>query len=373
MSSEAAVFNGSAEAPFYTIETLSLPTVPKNKILVKAIAFSFNPTDWFHVHLQLGPAGAVIGSEVSGIVEEVGPDVKGFKKGDIVTGWVRGGYQKDIGGFQEYVLLDAEFSININQLKLKDTILPLGYSPSGYIDTFEGAATISAALTTASSILAHEFQLKPQLQLKSQYQDDYPLIWGGSSSVGIITIQLAKLVFGIKIIVTASKKHADFLKSLGADIVIDYNDEDAVEQIKKIGDGKIRYALDIIAQPKTFQALYDATLGTKEGELIIDNLSLLDKEVLQLDSSRTNVKFTTTLVYTLNGEAANWGPHTIEPIPQAVKDYSYFWEEVLPPILPKLKHHRLKVLQPGLKTVGEGLELFQKGEVSGEKIVFRLK
>ncbi|CAH2351805.1 uncharacterized protein CLIB1423_04S06370 [[Candida] railenensis] len=373
MSSKAAVFNGNIEDPFYTIESLPIPSVPKNKILVEGISYAFNPTDWLHILFKLGPAGSVIGSEVSGVVREAGSEVEGFSKGDFVTGWVRGGYEKDVGGFQEFVLLDPVFALKLDKSKIKESILPVGISPTGFIDTWEGAAGITSGLTTAGAALAHDFQLQPQPRTNSEYQDDYLLIWGGSSSVGIFAIQLAKLIYGIKVIVTASKKHAEFLRSIGADAVVDYKSSDAVDQIKKIGSGKIYYALDIIANLETFQAVYDATSATKSGKVIIDNLALVDESSIKLDPERTNVKFRRTLVYTLNGKPSSWGPHIIDPTEEATRDYKHFWEQVLPPYLSKIKHNRLKILEPGLESVAKGLELYKDNKVSGEKVVFRIK
>lgn len=373
MSSKAAVFNGNNEVPFYTIESLSIPSVPKNKILVEGITYAFNPTDWLHILFKLGPAGSVIGSEVCGIVQEVGSEVEGFSKGDYVTGWVRGGYEKDVSAFQEFILLDPVFSLKIDKLKVKDTRLPVGTSPAGLIDTLEGAAGITSGLTTAGAALAHDFQLQPQPPNNSEYQDVYLLIWGGSSSVGVFAIQIANLIYGIKVIATASKRHADFLKSIGADVVVDYNDSDAVDQIKKIGLGRIHYALDIISNLETFQSVYDATLDTKSGNVIIDNLALVDENSIKLDPGRTNVKFRRTLVYTLNGKPSSWGQYIIEPTEEATRDYKYFWEQVLPPYLSKIKHNRLKVLEPGLESVAEGVELYKEKKVSGEKVVFRIK
>lgn len=65
------------------------------------------------------------------------------------------------------------------------------------------------------------------------------LVWGGSSSVGAYAIQLASLG-GFKVVATASPANFDYVRSLGADVVVDYHDGDqAVELIQKATGGKL--------------------------------------------------------------------------------------------------------------------------------------
>lgn len=65
------------------------------------------------------------------------------------------------------------------------------------------------------------------------------LVWGGSSSVGGYTIQLAHLA-GFKVVATASPAHFDYVRSLGADVVVNYRDGDkAVEEIITATGGKL--------------------------------------------------------------------------------------------------------------------------------------
>lgn len=80
MSNFAAIANGSTTSPYYSIEQVPIPNVPKDKILIKTVAFAANPTDWKHIELGYVSSGSILGTDVSGIVIEVGSDVTGFAK-----------------------------------------------------------------------------------------------------------------------------------------------------------------------------------------------------------------------------------------------------------------------------------------------------
>jgi len=86
------------------------------------------------------------------------------------------------------------------------------------------------------------------------------LIWGASSSVGVYAVQLAKLS-GYNVIGVCSKKNFDYIKSLKADHVVDYNDAKVLEQIKKLAPN-LRLAYDCIGTASAnscLQALAPAT------------------------------------------------------------------------------------------------------------------
>lgn len=366
----AAVSNGNRSAPFYEIKNIPIPSsIPKGKILVKAIAYAFNPTDWKHPVYGMTPKGAVLGSDFSGIVEAVGSEVEGFSKGDYVGGWAHGGYEKGIGGFQDWVLADPPLVIKYDKLQLdQGKVEPIGISELRVIDNFEGAAAVTLGLSTVTMSFTNQLKLKLN---EPSYKDQYILIWGGATASGILAIQIAKDIFGLKIIATASPRNNEFLKSLGADHVVNYNDKDVIEKIREIGKGKIHFALDTISLVHTFQSVYDATAGTNDGTVVIDNLLLLEPEQIETDPSRTNVKYGKTLAYVANGEPTVFDGIPVAPDDDLAAEYGYFWRKILPGYLPKLRHSNLKVLNPGLDSVHEGLSLLMDNKVSGEKVVFR--
>lgn len=73
------------------VSNLPIPKVREEWIVVKVVAVALNPTDWMSID-RLDEKGAIIGSDYTGVVEEVGSAVtNGLKKGDRVAGWTHGG------------------------------------------------------------------------------------------------------------------------------------------------------------------------------------------------------------------------------------------------------------------------------------------
>jgi len=138
----------------------------------------------------------ILGNDVAGVVARVGSRVRGFKVGDEV--YARPD-QLRIGGFAEYIAM-----------KESDVAL----KPNGL--TMEEAASIPLVGLTAWQALVERAKLKKGQKV---------LIHAGSGGVGTIAIQLAKHL-GATVATTASPANFDLVKSLGADVVIDYRKDD---------------------------------------------------------------------------------------------------------------------------------------------------
>lgn len=248
---KAAIISGSFE-PYQLAEIKDIPQpkLKENEILIKAVAFAINPTDWKHIVYQLGSSGDVVGCDVSGTIEEVGSQVTGFAKGDTVSAFITGNRSPRTGAFAEYVAVDPATSIKYN--KNFEHLTNLQVSE---IHSFEGAASINLGLVTVGLSFSHYLQIDNKKQ-----PGDSILIWGGATATGVLAIQVAKLVYNLKVITTASPKNHTLLKQLGADYVFDYGDADVVSKIKSVG--QIKFALDTIATPETFQKVYDSTEGS---------------------------------------------------------------------------------------------------------------
>ena len=178
-----------------------------NEVLVKVHAVSVNSWDWdllrgkpFLARLGglLKPKYRILGADIAGRVEAIGKDVKHLHQGDEVFGdisWC--GW----GGFAEYVCVHED---------------ALSLKPSSM--TFDQAAAIPQA-----AVLALQGLHKGQLQ-----EGQTVLINGAGGGVGTFALQIAKL-HGAEVTCVDHTAKLDMLKELGADHVIDYTNEDFVQ------------------------------------------------------------------------------------------------------------------------------------------------
>lgn len=197
---KAVIVNQPGSAEQLQIQDFEKPKLQPGEILIHVKAAAINRTD---ILSREGKAGymsnPILGIEVSGEVVEAAPGVT-LTAGTRVMGLVNG------GGYAEYVTMPADRAIVV-----PDTL------------SFEEAAAIPEVFLTAYQTLFWLGQLK---------DDDTVLIHAGGSGVGSAAIQLAKQMTKAKIIVTAgSEEKLAFCRSLGADITINYKEQDFDEEV----------------------------------------------------------------------------------------------------------------------------------------------
>ncbi|CAX44204.1 zinc-binding dehydrogenase, putative [Candida dubliniensis CD36] len=362
----AVVPESVTETKLAEVKEIPKPTINDDQILIKAEAGAINPTDWKHIILaRTSKPGDVIGCDVSGIVEEVGSKVTNFKKGDAVSSYVTGNISPVNGAFSEYAAAYPQATIKyINGLTHSST-----ETKASTIKTFEGAASMTLGLGTVAMSFSHHLNIG-----KHQKIGDSILIWGGATATGILAIQVAKLVYNLTVITTASPRNHEYLKQLGADYVLDYNDPNIVENIKKIGNGSIRFALDTVSNATTFQYLYDATATETNNDMVyLDSLLALDGNIIKTDPAREkSVHWGYTFVDHSIIKVKEFGDKKYYQTPELFNDYYKWWQEIMPTIINKIKHANLKILDKGLESVNEALQLSKDSKVSAEKIVFTI-
>ncbi|TRW26700.1 zinc-dependent alcohol dehydrogenase family protein [Flavobacterium zepuense] len=200
--------------PVENFEIAEIPT-PKpgfKEVLVRVYATSVNPLDYqvrrgdYKNELELP---VITGHDVSGEIVELGVGVENFKIGDEVyyTPEIFKGY----GSYAQYHC--AHESI-------------IGLKPKNF--SHLEAATLPLAAGTAYEMLVTRAKLKINQSI---------LIHGGAGGVGIPTIQIAKAM-GATVYTTARKVHHKFLLELGADYVIDYENENYITAIQQLTDNK---------------------------------------------------------------------------------------------------------------------------------------
>lgn len=171
---KAIKITGADKAEVVTDATLIKDPSP-NEVLIKTVAVALNPTDWKHIAYGI-TTRPTVGCDVAGIVEEVGPEVTRFKKGDRVWSMVHGSCQlnPDNAAFQEKVYVMEGLTAHV---------------PDGM--SFEEAASLPVGVLTVGQGMYQEMPLPwPNSPLKEKVPI---LIWGGSSATGALAIQFAKL------------------------------------------------------------------------------------------------------------------------------------------------------------------------------------
>ena len=197
---KAIVYRKNGPPDVLTCEEIEKPVPDDQEVLIKVHAAAVNPLD-YHM-MKGGPAIFRLlfgraelkrpGVDCAGVVEAVGPAVTLFKAGDAVFGTCR-------GAFAEYAIAPQ------SSLAPKPDNVP-----------FEGAAACPVAALTALQGLRKHGKIQPGQNV---------LINGASGGVGTFAIQLAK-IFGAQVTAVCSVCNAVLVRSLGADHVIDYAQED---------------------------------------------------------------------------------------------------------------------------------------------------
>ncbi|MET9831030.1 NADP-dependent oxidoreductase [Streptomyces sp. NPDC006385] len=183
------------------------PAPRPNEVLVRVRAAGVNPTDWKHRATGgfLGEPPFVLGWDVSGVVEAVGVGVARFEPGDEVFGMLS--YPFGHGSHAEYVTAPARV---------------FAHKPASIDHTQAGALPLVSL--TAWQALVEYADVRPGQRV---------VIHAAAGGVGHVAVQIAK-ARGAYVIGTASAgKHA-FLRSLGADELIDYRETDFADAVKEV-------------------------------------------------------------------------------------------------------------------------------------------
>jgi NADPH:quinone reductase-like Zn-dependent oxidoreductase len=188
----------------FRLGEIDKPPVPDDAVLVRVRASSVNPVDWYDMTGRpyfarfLGggfrrPKDPRLGSDFAGTVEAVGPGVTRFRPGDDVFG-LKG------GSYAEYVCVPEDG--------------PMAPKPAGV--TFEQAGAVGVAALTALQALRDKGRLEAGRRV---------LVNGASGGVGTFAVQIAKGM-GAEVTGVCSTRNIDLVRSLGADHVVDYTQED---------------------------------------------------------------------------------------------------------------------------------------------------
>jgi (R,R)-butanediol dehydrogenase/meso-butanediol dehydrogenase/diacetyl reductase len=223
----AAVYKGNNKL---AVEDIPVPEVGPKDVLVDVAFCAICGTDVHGVMYDVVPPGTVLGHEYSGTIVEVGSDITKWKVGDRVVG---GGGDPPPGKGKGWDL-DPRYNYRTQGLHAKKT---LGYAEFVRMEEWEpipipdGVSEKAAALCEPAAVAVHAVRMS-QLKLG----DSVAVI--GAGPIGLFTIQAARAAGATNILVSepsATRRAA--AEKLGADIIIDPTQENAIEASVKMTNG----------------------------------------------------------------------------------------------------------------------------------------
>ena len=334
----------------------SMEHLKSGEIAIKITATAINPVDWkmrdYNTFISDYPA--VLGSDAAGVVADIGPDISSFAVGDrVFFQGIIGNY--DSSTFQQFCKMPAVL---------------VSKTPSNITD--EQAAGIS--LTTMAGAVA--FYDKEGHGLTAPWKSGGEhagkgkaiVIIGGASSVGQYAIQLARLSGFEKIITNASAAHHEFLKGLGAYVVLDRASAGPNEFKAAIGRLPLDFVFDTISAKATqllaVQIVQAAESVSSRHHVLTVHVvhpAVIDPDALALAQSK-EPKVDMSQVLGIGSSPAL--RYLSEPLLRNLGgEDGYIANSLFTP-------NRPRVVQGGLAAVEDALALNKKG-VSGEKVVFR--
>jgi NADPH:quinone reductase-like Zn-dependent oxidoreductase len=289
------------------------PDINGNQVLVEMHATSVNPIDWkirqgYRKDIIPLKFPIILGSDAAGVIVEKGSEVKGFNIGDRV--FARPATTEN-GTYAEYTAVDEGLLAKI----------PANLS-------FEEAASIPLTAETACQCLVDKGSLKSGQKV---------LIHAGAGGVGSMAIQIAKCL-GAFVAATGSSKNEEFLKSLGADKVINYEKQSFESELKD----------------------YDLVLDTLGGEIQNKSYKVLKKggklvTIVNKPDEKLADSFGVTAVY-----------HRLVPNGEQLREIAKLIESG------KIKPNIGQIFEFSAKTLQEAHELSETHHAKG-KIVIKIK
>lgn len=219
---KAFVYREYGSPDVLKLEEVDKPTPADNEVLVKVYASAVNRTDCANLtakpdimRLTMGlfkPNKPILGTEFAGKIEAIGKDVTSFHVGDDVFGFDDSG----VSSYAEYLALNADKGM---------ATLPTSLAYNQAAGCIEGAH------------YGYNFINKVNLT-----PGDHVLVYGASGAIGTAAVQLLKY-YGTTVTAVCGTKGIDIVKSLGADMIVDYEKED----FSKIGK-QFDYVFDTVGK-----------------------------------------------------------------------------------------------------------------------------
>lgn len=322
------------------VQERPIPQPESSEILVKNGAIATNPADWkiqdYTVFVDKFPN--ILGTDMSGTVEAVGPEVKRFKKGDKVAGFAALiNNNPDHSAFQQYALLYENVTARI---------------PDDM--SFEEGAILPMAVATAGVGIFINLGIPRPTGTKKQSGGF--LVWGASSSTGSAAVQIARSL-GYTVYAVASPRHHSKTREYGASHVFDYNDLHVLTNIANTAKGSgdtIGFAFDAIAENETSEQVVSVLEQQGGGKFVTTS------QHAETIKRPDNVEISSAAAFRINTDLQEFGAWLFNDfLEKSLADKTY------------VPSPRIEKVEGGLASVQKALELHKKG-LSGKKLVISL-
>ena len=339
-----------------------VPELEPGWLLVHNKCVALNPCD-FKMAARFPTPGLQDGVDFAGVVVAVAPGLGqatglGFAVGDRVFGCVPSNKQDDpeSGSFAEYVKVEAIYAL---------------HAPANL--SFEQAMALSPACISTVALALHQVLGLPATPYEAQELGDKApatdtiLVYGGSSSVGLVAIQMLKLC-GHRVITTCSPHNFDLVQRYGADAVFDYRSPTCAADIKAYTKNKLKRVIDPFGEAATTVLCYEV-IGRAGG--IYCSLEQYREALCKRKAVRHHLVMGPSII----GRGVLLPePYGVPPDPELHEWSKRFYRGFQRLVDEgKLRPLESEILQPaGFHTVLEGLELLKEKKVSGKKLVVPL-
>lgn len=251
---------------------LSMPAPGSGEVLVRVHYAGVNPADWKTREGLLAkyieyPFPFVLGFDLAGVVEAIGPGVTDLEVGDRVFGTSRQGEGVN-GSYAEYCLAHAAMLVQV-----PDCV------------SLAQAAGLPTAGTTAYGGIVDVGGLQAGQTV---------LINGGAGGVGTLAVQIARALGG-RVAATCSAGNADYVRDLGAEMVIDYRSGMVVQAVKCWAPDGVDLVLDAVGLGSL---LDQATAVVKPGGTYVEVETLISEasEAQREDAARQGIRIVSNMI-----------------------------------------------------------------------------
>jgi len=263
---KAVVYDKRESPNVLVFREVEKPIPNDNEVLVKIYAVSINAADYRSMKLGIIPKRKIFGADIAGRVEAVGKNINKFTIGDEVFGDISA---CGFGGFAEYVVVPE------SALALKPVSVP-----------FETAAAVPMAAVTALQALRNKGNIQPGQKV---------LICGAGGGVGTFTVQLAKH-FGAEVTAVCGEKNVKVIQSLGADYVINYNENDFTKSGKHydlvlaLNGNHSLFTYKRVLAPKGINVMVGGSLSQVIKSLLFGAFMSIGNKKMRFLAAKPNIK-----------------------------------------------------------------------------------